>query len=318
MGGRADAGLNGGLERSIYTRTMPETRRADLPRRALLSSAATGGLGLLLAACSVPGAAPPSTPNAAATKSASRVSAMTPAKGGVAGGTTVTVVGSGLTALRSVRVAGTTLALDSRSATQITFRTPPAPDFATGAAPVELLNSTGTVVHTASFAYEVSSGLDRQLAYVLAYWKHYNPDYQVVVDNDCVDFTSQALLRRGWTQQGEWTLDASNVYHSGAAWVSSTAFRSFLLDHPSLGTPLTDSQRAKVKIGDVVQFNWTGKADGETGDRDHTGTVTAVEHTSTGVKVKFAGHTNDSDYRDVDTAITKDHPGGVAYYWSLA
>ena len=45
---------------------------------------------------------------------------------------------------------------------------------------------------------------------------------------------------------------------------------------------------------------------------------TRVVRSSNGhIEIDFAGHTNDSDYRSVDTAITKDHPGGVAYYWSL-
>ena len=36
------------------------------------------------------------------------------------------------------------------------------------------------------------------------------------------------------------------------------------------------------------------------------------------VKVYFAGHTRDSDYRDVDVAITEEHPGASVYYWRLA
>ena len=86
----------------------------------------------------------------------------------------------------------------------------------------------------------------------------------------------------------------------------------FMEAHPELGTALTDDERAKVEPGDVVQFDWDGS-----GDRDHTGVVTRVATVNGRTKVFFAGHTNDSDYRDVDVAITKDHPGGAAYYWSL-
>jgi hypothetical protein len=71
--------------------------------------------------------------------------------------------------------------------------------------------------------------------------------------------------------------------------------------------------RDRVVLGDIVQFDWDGN-----GDRDHTGIVTRVDRTSVGTKVYFAGHTEDSDYRDVDQAITKDHPGGTAYYWHLS
>ena len=45
--------------------------------------------------------------------------------------------------------------------------------------------------------------------------------------------------------------------------------------------------------------------------------VTRVATVNGRTKVFFAGHTNDSDYRDVDAAITKGHLGGAAYYWSL-
>jgi hypothetical protein len=116
---------------------------------------------------------------------------------------------------------------------------------------------------------------------------------------------------RGWKQQGDWT-HAKAVAQSGGAWISSTLFRDFMTAHPELGTALTDDERAKVKVGDVVQFDWDG-----TGDRDHTGVVTRVTTDGGTIRIGFAGHTTDSDYRDVDEAITKDHPGGAAFYWSL-
>ena len=35
------------------------------------------------------------------------------------------------------------------------------------------------------------------------------------------------------------------------------------------------------------------------------------------ISVHYAGHTDATWDRSVDWAITEDHPGGVAYYWSI-
>ena len=152
-----------------------------------------------------------------------------------------------------------------------------------------------------------------QLEYVLAHWQDYNDEeWGVVGITDCVNFASQALIARGWEQTDEW-YHSGDVYQSSATWRSSTAMRDWLLAHPELATPLDDTQRAQVQLGDIVQFDWD-----RSGDRDHTGIVTRIERTGDAVKIYFAGHTLDSDYRDVDVAITEEHPGGIAYYWRLS
>ena len=151
-----------------------------------------------------------------------------------------------------------------------------------------------------------------QVDYALAYWKDYNPEYGVLGITDCVNFASQTLLARGWQQDDEWYNDESDVYNASDTWRSSTAMRDWLATRPDLATPLDDTQRDEVEVGDIAQFDWDNS-----GDRDHTGIVTKIERTAAGTKIYFAGHTLDSDFRDVDTAITVDHPGGTAYYWSL-
>jgi hypothetical protein len=236
--------------------------------------------------------------------------AATPRTGGVAGSTTVTITGTGLASVQKVRFGTTSVTPSSRSATRLTVKTPPAKDFKAATVPVALVRASGTTA-VGGYRYAVRSGLDRQLSYLLKYWKHYNRAYDPLDDNDCVDFTSQSLLERGWRQQGAWT-HAAAVLDSGLAWRSSTSMRDFLSTHPELATPLTDQERSKVKLGDIVQFDWD-----RSGDRDHTGVVTRIAHTSSGIKIYFAGHTKDSAYRNVDTAITKDHPGGAAYYWAV-
>lgn len=233
-----------------------------------------------------------------------------PLTGGVSGGTTVTITGTGLDSVQQVRFGATPVTPSSRTPSRLTVKAPQAKSFKAATVPVTLVRASGRTA-AGNFKYVVRSPLDRQLHYMLTYWKHYNPAYEALDDNDCVDFTSQSMLLRGWKQQGSWT-HAEHVLDSGIAWRSSTAMHDFLEGHPDLATPLTDRQRAKVKLGDIVQFDWD-----RSGDRDHTGVVTRIVHTASGIKIYFAGHTNDSAYRSVDTAITKDHPGGVAYYWSV-
>ena len=163
-------------------------------------------------------------------------------------------------------------------------------------------------------AAPLSPAVDAQLAYVRAHWKHYNTaEYGTLSDNDCVNFASQSLVARGWTQTDEWNYGSGDVEDSTPSWRSSTAMADWLGMHPELAVQLDDSQRAQVKVGDLVQFDWD-----DSGDRDHTGIVTRVEHSASGTQIYFAGHTDDSVYRSADQAIHVDHPGARVYYWSLA
>ncbi|MDJ0348841.1 amidase domain-containing protein [Cryobacterium sp. PH29-G1] len=154
-----------------------------------------------------------------------------------------------------------------------------------------------------------------QMDYALAHWKleNYNTaEWGVLGENDCVNFASQIMIARGWTMDDVWSSPKNgNAYDASAAWRSSTAFMNYLKS-TGKATALTDQQRDQVKVGDIVQFDWDNS-----GDRDHTGIVTKVERVGDTISISFAGHTLDSDYRSVDTAITVDHPGGTAYYWSV-
>ena len=161
-------------------------------------------------------------------------------------------------------------------------------------------------------AEQLTPAVQAQVDYVLTYWSDYNPEYGVLGDDDCVNFTSQSLLERGWVQDEEWFYGGESVWDSSPAWVSSTAFNEYLAGRPDLVISLDDSQRDQVAVGDIVQFDWDNS-----GDRDHTGVVTKIEGSGDDTVVSFAGHTDDSDYRSVDAAITEDHPGGTAYYWHI-
>jgi hypothetical protein len=186
----------------------------------------------------------------------------------------------------------------------------PAPSPVPAPAPVEAQPEAQAGVTSLS-AQPISGSVEAQVNYMLTYWSDYNDAYGVVVDNDCVNFTSQSLLARGWVEDSTWYFNASNIYNSAPAWVSSTAFRNYLKTRSDT-IALNDSQRDQVAVGDIAQFDWDNS-----GDRDHTGVVTRVENTASGIKIYFAGHTLDSDYRSVDDAITVDHPGGTAYYFHI-
>ena len=160
-----------------------------------------------------------------------------------------------------------------------------------------------------------SDDVAAQLAYAFEHWDDTESDtFGYLDDNDCVNFTSQSLLARGWAEDDEWWFDESgDAYGHADAWISSTAMRDYLDAHPERATALTDDERASVKVGDVVQFDWD-----DSGDRDHTGVVTSVETELDGsITILYAGHTDPTWDRSVDWAITELHPGGVAYYWSI-
>jgi hypothetical protein len=161
----------------------------------------------------------------------------------------------------------------------------------------------------------LSPSVAAQMEYVRANWQDTSSDqFGFLPENDCVNFTSQSLLARGWETDDEWWYsDDGDPWSHPTAWISSTSFMEYLEEHPERATALTDAQRDQVKVGDVVQFDWD-----DSGDRDHTGVVTSVETEVDGsITILYAGHTDATWDRSVDWAITEDHPGGVAYYWSI-
>lgn len=198
-----------------------------------------------------------------------------------------------------------------RSVPSMTAAPPAAAEAAAPAEDVAPAEDSAATDVTALDTEPLPSAVDAQVSYALAYWSDYNDSFGVVTGNDCVNFASQSLLQRGWVQDDAWYYNADNVYRSSSAWVSSTALRNYLQTRSDT-VALDDSQRDQVAVGDIVQFDWDNS-----GDRDHTGIVTRVDSTDTGVRIFFAGHTADSDYRSVDDAITIDHPGGTAHYFHI-
>lgn len=185
---------------------------------------------------------------------------------------------------------------------------------AAGSSPAAESSPSAQSTTSGEAAVALTPEVQAQVDYLLANFEATSSDeYGHLPDTDCVNFTSQSLLARGWEQDDEWWYSNDDgVYDYAPAWVSSTAFRDYLATRTDVATALTDDQRDKVKVGDIVQFDWDNS-----GDRDHTGVVTKVESTDSGTKIYYAGHTDNTDYRSVDYAIDEVHPGGDAYYWSL-
>lgn len=155
--------------------------------------------------------------------------------------------------------------------------------------------------------------VQKQLNYALAHWQDYNvAAYGVLGTTDCVNFVSQTLIERGWTMDTEWWTSGTGAdFDFSAPWVSSTAFMHYLASS-GRATALGDDQRDQVKLGDIAQFDWDNS-----GDRDHTAIVSRIEGSGDNLQVYYAGHTDNTDYRSVDWAITVNHPGASVYYWSV-
>ena len=146
---------------------------------------------------------------------------------------------------------------------------PAAADTAAGLSPDDGDDTSEGSLDTSS----LSAGVAAQLEYAYAHWDDTeNDEFGMLDENDCVNFTSQTLLARGWETDDEWWYDEDgDPYASSDAWISSTALMYYLEEHPERATALTDDERDQVKVGDIVQFDWD-----DSGDRDHTAIVTAV------------------------------------------
>jgi hypothetical protein len=221
-------------------------------------------------------------------------------------------IGVAALVLGGIVVGSVALATSGGSRTPTADSTPTTASASATATPTATADPRETPVATAE-PVAVDAAVQAQLNYALTYWSDYNTDeYGVVTGTDCVNFTSQSLIERGWTMDDAWWASGTGSdFEFSSPWVSSTAFMRYMADS-GRATALTDDQRDQVKLGDVVQFDWDNS-----GDRDHTAIVSKIEGTGDDIVIYYAGHTDDTDYRSVDYAITEKHPGGTAYYWSI-
>lgn len=171
------------------------------------------------------------------------------------------------------------------------------------------------VTGTAVSAVASTPAIQAQLDYALTHWNNYNTaDFGDLnsVGGDCQNFVSQSLLARGWTMDDEWySQDGGEDW--GAPWGYVPAFDEYLRAHPELGaTEASLDERSTIKIGDIVMFDWEGN-----GALDHVQIVSSITTVDGVIKIGMAGHNTDTDYRDLDTTITVDHPGATAYFWRI-
>lgn len=300
--------------------------RSGLPRstrsRFFALAGAVAATALLLTGCAgkasnapaaqAGGAAPAAAPAPAA------ITSVTPASGSVSGTNTVTLAGSSLGNVKSVTIGGQAATLSSSGSDKLTVVVPQAAMFNPAKVDIVANGTDGKPLVTVAggYQYQVVTPVDKQLNYAMQHWNNYNTaEYGDLnpVGGDCANFVSQTLIARGWTQDDDWY-----NHNAAASWSPSwgyvPAMDSYFSETPSLGLheyPLSD--RAKIKVGDIVMFDWNNN-----NSLDHVQIVSQVIHTGSKIVIKMVGHNTDSDYRDLDTAITVDHPGAGGHFWSFS
>lgn len=278
---------------------------------------------LLWAGCAAePASAPPATrpqPTASPTPEVvSSVTGVEPASGSVSGGTMLTISGTGLTDVTDVTIGG--IPATDVSVTgdgTVTAVAPAATDFQPASVPV-VVSSGGEPVSqptVLTHSYEALTAVDKQMQYALAHWDNYNVaawGNLNPVGGDCANFVSQTLIQRGWAQNATW-FNKNAAADWSPAWGYAPAMNDWFASDKSLGlTKLTLAQRDQVKVGDVGMFDWNLND-----IPDHVMLVSSVTVVDGVTKIAFVSHNTDGDYRDLDTVITVEHPGGTAWFWSV-
>ncbi|WP_164088460.1 amidase domain-containing protein [Frondihabitans sp. 762G35] len=250
----------------------------------------------------------------------SGVVAIAPASGSVVGGQSVTLTGTGLTGVDRVTFDGVAASrVTVAGSTRVTAVVPQAVDFQPATAVVKVFRGS-TEVRAASadglsYGWTVTTGVDREMQYAFAHWRtaSYNPAYYDfnAVGGDCQNFVSQSLAAAGLPQTDDWFYRSQSAHSE--SWGYAPTFDDHLEDTPSLGfTKRTDAQRSQLRIGDLAYFDWN-----HNGVPDHVMIVSGVSTVDGKTTVKLVGHNLDADYRDLDVAITKDHPGSTVWFYTL-
>ncbi|KQO62656.1 hypothetical protein ASF23_06710 [Curtobacterium sp. Leaf261] len=255
-----------------------------------------------------------STPKAGATADTPSTKKIEPATVPLAGGTTVTISGTGLAAVTAVTVGGVAATDVQASDATVAFTLPHQATYTPGDADVALVGSGGDTLTTSKLAYAVQTDVDRQLQYAMQYVKDYNlAGYGDMnpIGGDCANFVSQTLIARGWQQRSDWYSRNAGAQHS-TTWTYCPSMDPWLIANAATFglTRRTLEDRDKVKIGDIVMWDWN-----HNGSPDHVTIVSEVTKDASGkVLIRSASHNEDGPYRDLDEMITVQHPGGTAWF----
>jgi len=237
--------------------------------------------------------------------------------GSVSGGTELVVRGDALDLVTKVDFGGVPAASVVLSGDTLSIITPPAVDFQTGSvdvtfySPDENSMTDEYAVVLDGFDYRVETPVDAQMSYLLAHFDEPNAQaFGRLAGTDCVNFTSQGLLARGWTMNGEWWhSQAMGINQYGRPWISSTAFMTYLAEHPELGYELEDDE---VVVGDIAQFDYE-----DAGIRNHTATVSRVTGEGDSREIFVVQHNEDAAYKPVESLLEAHGPQAKVHYWHL-
>jgi hypothetical protein len=284
---------------------------------------------LLWAGCSAPAAPTTESPRPSSTTTPTEVAevpdvpevtAVTPASGSVTGGTTLTLTGTALTDVTAVTIGGVPATDVTVTESSVTAVAPASLHYQPADAAIVVTSGDEPVKQPTplTYGYAVVTGVDAQMQYALKHWKDYNSAQWGnlnPVGGDCANFVSQSLIQRGWMQTDTWfnRNAAATLEDWSPAWGYVPAMDAWLESETSRGlTKLSLDQRDQVKVGDIGIFDWNLND-----IPDHVMLVSSVTVVDGETKIAFASHNLDGAYRDLDTAITVEHPGGTAWFWSL-
>ncbi len=264
--------------------------------------------------------ASPSVAHAHVSAPPPQVSQLSATEGSLTGGETITITGSNLGSVDRVTFGGQ----DAPSVTVVDSGTvsvvvPHSYTYTEGPVPVEVFSSAqpsaAPTDEVLEYTYRTLTAVDRQLQYAFAHWNNYNlAEYGDFTPwgGDCMDFVSQTLVARGWATTPDWFNDAQQEWAN--AFVDVPSFDAWLSSHPEYGAVRLDgSQRAKLKIGDIVMFDWN-----DDGSLDHAQIVSGIQMINGKLHIYLVGHDIDTNYRDLDQALaTEGDPNAKVYFWSL-
>lgn len=263
------------------------------------------------------GASSSSGSSSSSSPAVAAVSSVSPASGSLVSGETATITGTSLTGVDKVTFNGVAATdVTVVSASKVTAVVPSALNYQPSAGAVAVYKGAAQVSGSAlKYTWSVQTGVDREMQYAFAHWTSstYNASYINFnsVGGDCQNFVSQSLLARGLPQTTSWYYNSSGSHSE--SWGYAPSFNTLLASTPSMGfTRLTSAQRSQLSVGDLAYFDWNNN-----GVPDHVMIVSRVYTVDGQTKISLVGHNLDYDYRDLDTTITKDHPGATVWFYKV-